>query len=99
MATVYHEVIVCYDVADNKKRKLLSEKLKNAGLCRIQRSVFWGFVTQAEHHSVVRSFNEILNKLTDRAFIINGPLSKYFKGNSFNYTELDFPKWTTFESI
>lgn len=68
------EVLVAYDLEDNKSRTKLFEKLKDLGLCPIQKSVMWGFLSQAEQSAVHRLFNEYLERKTDRAFLIRAEL-------------------------
>lgn len=55
---LYSEVIVTYDVADNKNRKKLREGLLDIGLSDIQKSVFWGRVNKAERKAVTRLFQK-----------------------------------------
>ncbi|MCT7468282.1 CRISPR-associated endonuclease Cas2 [Aliarcobacter cryaerophilus] len=38
---IFYEVLVSYDIEDNKNRKKLFEVLKDMGLNSIQKSVFW----------------------------------------------------------
>jgi CRISPR-associated protein Cas2 len=96
--SVFSEIIVCYDIENDKHRRIFAGKLKNFGLTRIQRSVFWGFVTKAEKASILKLFKSELDE-SDKAFIVDSQLSKTFERNSFNYQKSDFPPLTSYETI
>lgn len=82
---LYNEVMVCYDVEDNKVRTRLFGQLKDLGLRPIQKSVFWGHLNVAEERAVLRLFREELDKATDRAFLVRTPLAEAAERNSFGY--------------
>lgn len=42
MSSTYTRYLVCYDIADNRKRKKYADALKDLGLIPIQKSVFYG---------------------------------------------------------
>jgi len=84
---LYNEVMVCYDVEDNKVRTRLFGQLKDLGLRPIQKSVFWGHLNVAEERAVLRLFREELDKATDRAFLVRTPLAEAAERNSFGYSE------------
>lgn len=79
------EIIVVYDVSENKPRAKLFKALKNIGMRNIQNSVFWGRVNEAEKRSIRRLFSEHLNKETDRAFILETKLSTQIKLTGYGY--------------
>jgi CRISPR-associated endonuclease Cas2 len=79
------EIIVVYDVSENKPRTKLFKALKNIGMRNIQNSVFWGRVNEAEKRSIRRLFNEHLDKETDRAFILETKLSSQIKLTGYGY--------------
>lgn len=79
----YKEVIVCYDVSQNRRRNKLFKRLKGFGLTDIQKSVFWGRVLPAEIQAILRVFDELLDKDTDRAFILDTHLAEQIRGRSF----------------
>ncbi len=83
--SLYTEVIVSYDVEDNKKRKKLFDALKDHGLVDIQKSVFWGRVLPAEKKAIYALFDKLLNKETDKAFIADIKLAEQIKAGSFGY--------------
>ncbi len=82
---LYNEVMVCYDVEDNKVRTRLFGRLKDLGLRPIQKSVFWGHLNTAEERAVLRLFREELDKATDRAFLVRAPLAEVAERYSFGY--------------
>lgn len=85
MASLEHEVIVCYDVEDNKTRRKLSEALKDIGLMPVQKSVFWGHLRPAEERAVMREFDNLLDSASDRAFIARINLTDVCKQAAFGY--------------
>ncbi|EDY86875.1 CRISPR-associated protein Cas2 [gamma proteobacterium HTCC5015] len=70
---LYQDVLVAYDIEDNKARSRVFEKLKDIGLKPVQKSVFWGCVLATEKKSIHRLLNGELEP-TDRAFLI--PMSQ-----------------------
>ena len=46
---IFYEVLVTYDIEDNKNRKKLFDKLKDMGLNSIQKSVFCPFYLSYHH--------------------------------------------------
>ena len=49
----YTQVVISYDIADNKKRLRFYEVLKDFGLLPIQKSVFWGYILPSERKSII----------------------------------------------
>lgn len=97
---IYTEIIVCYDVADNKQRKKLYDSLCDIGLISIQKSVFWGYATMAERKSIFGLFELYLNKETDRAFVLPAAVRNRILGlEGFGYTESNLPEWTEYGCI
>lgn len=82
---LYNEVMVCYDIEDNRTRTRLFGKLKDLGLKPVQKSVFWGHLNAAEERAVLRIFREDMDKATDRAFLVRAPLAEAATRNSFGY--------------
>ena len=95
---MYSQVIVSYDIEDNKNRKKLFEELKDLGLKPIQKSVFWGYVMISEKQVIKRLFKKYCDIKTDKAFISNVNLDKDLD-NSFGYDEDDFKHPESFEII
>lgn len=93
-----YEVLVSYDVEDNKHRKKLFDQLKDVGLEPIQKSVFWGFLNKAEERAVYRLFKN-LNKETDKAFLVRAKLGNVIGKYGLGYQESDFQPPTSFDVL
>ena len=78
------EYLISYDVEDNKIRTKVFKELQKYGLCHVQKSVFWGYLTLAELESTKRFLSNEL-KYTDKAFIthtnFNGRGQSFFVGH------------------
>ncbi len=89
---LFHEVIVSYDVSDNKLRKKVLDALKDYGLFSIQKSVMWGEVNQAEERAIRKFLGETLEK-EDRAFLLRaGNASEQIQKFGFGYKDVPFIK-------
>ncbi len=86
---LYYEVLVSYDIEDNKNRKKLFEALKDLGLVSIQKSVFWGHVKIAEEKTLPRLFKKYCAK-NDKAFSMRVKFSSVVDSQSFGYEKEDF---------
>ncbi|WED21079.1 CRISPR-associated endonuclease Cas2 [Vibrio sp. JC009] len=93
-----YEVLVAYDVEDNKQRKKLFEQLKDIGLDPIQKSVFWGFVNRAEERAVYRLFSK-LDKESDKAFLVRAKLGDIIARYGFGYKAEEFKRPERFEVL
>lgn len=82
------ELIVCYDVAENKERRRFRKELLDLGLRAIQKSVFWGRLTRAETRSLRRIMND-LDSETDKAFVVPVQLAGHIKEFSIGYPNPD----------
>lgn len=87
MSALEREVLVCYDVSDNRSRRRLHDALKSLGLIPVQESVFWGFVRKAEQRQMERELQNLLDKATDRAFILPASMREVI---SFGYPDRTF---------
>ena len=87
-----YEIIVAYDIEDNKKRTALFELLKDFGLKPVQKSVFWGRVLQAEERAIVAELSLRLSEQTDKGFVIRANLSELKA--KVGYETIDFTKQT-----
>ena len=94
---MYSQIIVGYDIEDNKNRKKLFDELKDIGLIPIQKSVFWGYVLASEKRVIKELFKKYC-KTNDKAFLINANLDKNLK-DCFGYTKDDFKHPESFEII
>lgn len=86
---LFFEVIVSYDIEDDKRRKKLFEELKDLGLVPIQKSVFWGHLKVAEIKILPNLFKKYCVK-GDKAFFVRAELSGEILKNGFGYTQKDF---------
>ena len=68
--TLRQEYLISYDVADTKSRTRVYKELIQYGMFAVQKSVFWGYLTIAELHSVQRYLSEKL-QTSDKAFIVH----------------------------
>ena len=85
----YIEVIVMYDIANNKKRHKLYEELKDMGLKPIQKSVFWGYVMPNERRNIIELYDKYCDKETDKAIVLNAQLKENFQ-DCFGYLADEF---------
>ncbi len=91
MSKLYNEVLVSYDIEDNRQRTRLFKKLKEISLRPIQKSVFWGYLNLAEERAVRRLIAEHCAR-GDKAFIVRARLSSQIADkNSVGYAKADFP--------
>lgn len=92
MSKLYHEVLVCYDIENNRERSQLFKALKEVSLIPIQKSVFWGHLNNAEESAVERLIAEHAGK-NDRAFVVRAQLSAQIAAkNNVGYHADDFPR-------
>jgi CRISPR-associated protein Cas2 len=91
MGTLYNEVLVSYDIENNRQRARLFQALKDIALRPVQKSVFWGYLSRAEEQAVRRLLKEHCGK-DDKAFIVRTRLStEIADNNSVGYARGDFP--------
>lgn len=85
------EIIIAYDIENNKIRTQLFNDLKDIGMISIQKSVMWGRLLPADIKLAKRILASELNKKTDRAFILVSKLTENteFFGLSPNFEEYD----------
>lgn len=86
---IYYEVLVSYDIEENKNRKKLFDTLKDMSLVSIQKSVFWGHLKLAEIKMLPHLFEKYCSD-NDKAFFVKANLSKEILKNSFGYDKEDF---------
>lgn len=85
-----YEILVSYDIENNRSRKKVFEGLKDQGLYPVQKSVFVGKVNAAEKKAVQRILQKYLDKKQDRSFIITGDIIKQIEGLGIGYSKEDF---------
>lgn len=64
----YVKYLVCYDVPDDKVRKVLSESLKDIGLVPLQKSVFYGDLKPPEVKALAVFAKNHLDPNVDKCF-------------------------------
>lgn len=94
----YTQVVISYDIADNKKRLRFYEVLKDFGLLPIQKSVFWGYILPSERKSIISMYDEYCDKKTDRVIMVNTSLEQNI-GECFGYSKEIFRKPDDYEII
>jgi len=67
-------VWVLYDIEDNKARTKIAKACKQAGLYRVQYSVFLGTLTPHEKDSLTLQVEELMDEEKDKVYIF--PMSK-----------------------
>lgn len=94
---MYSQVIVSYDIENNKQRKKLYDELKDIGLKPIQKSVFWGYLLISEKR-VVKELLKQYCQDNDKGFIVDAVLDKHIE-NYVGYSKDDFIHPESFEII
>ncbi len=80
---LFSEIIVSYDISNNKARKKLYDSLLDLGLLPIQKSVFWGRVLDAELKSIIDLFPMYVNSENDDSvFLTKTNLRKHWNKHS-----------------
>lgn len=65
---------VIYDISCNKIRNKVIRICKDAGLYRVQKSVFLGDISENKFDEIQLIFNEIINQETDSIYVF--PMTK-----------------------
>jgi len=94
----YTQVIIAYDIADNKKRIKFYETLKDFGLLPIQKSVFWGYILPSERKSIISIYKEFCDIKSDNVIMVNAALEQNIQ-DCFGYTKEFFRKPDDFDII
>ena len=94
----YSQIIIAYDIADNKKRLKFYELLKDYGLKPIQKSVFWGYILPSERKSLIASYKEYCDIKCDKVIMVNTSLEQNIP-ECFGYTKSLFRRPDDFEII
>ena len=64
------EVLVAYDIENNKTRTRLYNQLKDVGMIPVQKSVMWGRLLPADIKLAKRILASEIDKDTDKAFVL-----------------------------
>lgn len=99
MNSVRLEYLVAYDIESNKNRSLIFKILEGYGLRAIQKSVFWGYLTNAEFQTIVRLVQYELDQ-NDKFLITRSKVKLSHLGTYwFGYMESDFEDWPEYGVI
>ena len=98
MNNLRQEYLISYDIEDTKIRTSLYKELLKLGMLSVQKSVFWGYITQADFNSICHFFKQKL-KNTDKAFLTKSNLNG--RGQSFfvGHQEKDFKDWDEYNVL
>ncbi len=94
----YTQIIIAYDIADNKKRVKFYESLKDYGLKPIQKSVFWGYILPSERKSIIASYKDYCDDKSDKVIMVNTSLEQNIP-ECFGYIKDLFRKPDDYEII
>lgn len=85
------EVLIAYDIEDNKTRTRLFNQLKDVGMISVQKSVMWGRLLPADIKLAKRILDNEIESETDKAFVMVSKLSENarFYGMRPNFEEYD----------
>lgn len=97
---LYSKYLVCYDIENNKTRNKFFEKMKDFGLQPIQKSVFYGFLNQAEFNAVRKLAFELLATSNDKCIFMKCNISpEEFKQQFIGYDNFIFWEPDGYETI
>jgi CRISPR-associated protein Cas2 len=84
------EVLISYDIEDNKTRTKLCNKLRDVGMITIQKSVMWGRLIPADIKLAKRILQSEL-EASDRAFLLVSKLTEFghFYGSEPEFSQYD----------
>lgn len=99
MSHPYIEVLVAYDIEENKLRRKVHNLLRDYSLRPIQFSVFWGYLSPAEERAVQRALKEQLDSESDKALVLRVRLSKQIPTGSVGYCAQDFETLKNYELL
>jgi CRISPR-associated endonuclease Cas2 len=93
------EVIVSYDIVNNKSRKKVHDSLLDLGLISIQYSVFFGRLNQAELSAMNRILEKYIDRESDKSFFITGNFSIQLMNQCIGYSRKDIFENKDYEII
>lgn len=94
----YTQVLVAYDIANNKKRRKVYEGLKDIGLHPIQKSVFWGNIHLKDKENILDLYSKYCDSECDKVIMLNAPLSDNID-YCFGYSKEEFAQPRMFEVL
>jgi len=99
MSSLVHEILVCYDIADDKRRTRFFQDLRDLGLTSLQKSVFWGRVRVAEERALQHLIRNSLNRETDKAFFMRVALADVIRHTGFGYDDPSLFENKSFDTL
>lgn len=94
----YTQVLVAYDISNDKKRRKVYEGLKDIGLHPIQKSVFWGNIHLKDKENILGLYSKYCDSKCDKVIMLNAPLSDNID-YCFGYREEEFAQPRMFEVL
>lgn len=91
-----NEVLVSYDIEDNKDRLKLANELKDLGLESIQKSVMWGYLLPAEEKNIYQILKKYC-KTNDKAFYTRVNIAQNINQIGVGYNLSAFEKLNSYE--
>jgi CRISPR-associated protein Cas2 len=86
MSDYRFDVIVCYDIPDNKRRTKVHDRLQDFGLSAVQYSVFWGRLLHSELNSTRRFLDQFIKPDQDEKIILlTGQFMEQLNKQSIGY--------------
>lgn len=80
----YFDVLVAYDIQNNRHRNEVFEQLRDLGLTPVQKSVFWGRILPAEERAVLSYLRSAVVP-PDRAIVLKGNFLDQLRSASCGY--------------
>lgn len=94
----YTQILVAYDISNDKKRRKLFEELKDMGLHPIQKSIFWGNIYIKDKENIIKLYNKYCDIKCDKVIMLNAPLYENIE-YCFGYNKKEFDQSRTFEIL
>ncbi len=92
MDKLRQEYLLSYDVENNKIRTGIFRELGKYGLRAVQKSVFWGYLTQAELAAIKRYLTASLES-SDKVFITQSNFNRRGQSYFLGHGTGEFTDW------
>lgn len=94
----YTQVLVVYDISNDKNRRKIYEGLKDIGLHPIQKSVFWGNIRPNNKQDILDLYSKYCDTKCDKVIMLNAPLCDNMD-YCFGYSKGEFTQPRIFEVL
>ncbi len=94
----YIQILVAYDISNNKNRNKMFEELKDIGLHPIQKSIFWGNIPKCMKKNIVLLYNKYCDKENDRVIMIEAQLQNNLH-ECFGYKQEEFDIYKMYDIL